>query len=302
MSKKVVIVGGHGKISLRLARILGREGHAITSIIRNKAHADDVKAASATPLVLSLEDSPVAAFTAAFQGVDVVYFCAGAGSQGGERTSSGKTRAEAVDRDGAVKVFDAIQGVLEGVIKDVYTRRPRLILVSAIDVRDVDECDARFPNEPLFPAHYNEQDRQLSMRTREPMSRGGFGLGAYMKCKYEADMNLVHNTKSKDYTFNWTILRPGLLTDDPGTGKASIGRTRLMPPISRDDVATALAELLGREDAAGLAIDMVGGSTPIAKGLSAMIEKNENSKKSTGKTETDFPLDQGPALQLPEKQ
>ena len=52
-------------------------------------------------------------------------------------------------------------------------------------------------------------------------------LGLYMKYKYEADKNLVLRTK-----FKWTILRPGYLTDAPGTGKATIGRTHLYPTIA----------------------------------------------------------------------
>ncbi|KAF8970623.1 hypothetical protein BDZ97DRAFT_1790171, partial [Flammula alnicola] len=41
MSKKVIIVGGHGEVN--------------TSIIRNPAQKDDIQRLSATPLVLSLE-------------------------------------------------------------------------------------------------------------------------------------------------------------------------------------------------------------------------------------------------------
>lgn len=44
----------------------------------------------------------------------------------------------------------------------------------------------------------------------------------YMHWKYEADKNLV-----KRDAFKWTILRPGGLTHNPGTGKASVGRTRV---------------------------------------------------------------------------
>jgi uncharacterized protein YbjT (DUF2867 family) len=90
----------------------------------------DIKAASATPLLLSLEESAVGDFTAAFQGVDVVYFSAGAGGKGGEE------RTKSVDYEGALKVFDAIEGV--------QGTRPRLILVSAIDLRDPEK----------IPAHY----------------------------------------------------------------------------------------------------------------------------------------------------
>ncbi|KAJ7153412.1 NADH(P)-binding-domain-containing protein [Mycena crocata] len=238
MSKKIVIVGGHGNVSLRLARIIG-PSNSVTSIIRTPEHEGDIKAASSTPLVLSLEDSPVAEFTAAFRGADVVYFSAGAGGKGGEE------RTKAVDYEGALKVFDALEAVEEP--------RPRLILVSAIDIRD--------PNK--IPAHYTEEDIALATRVREH-------IAVYIKWKYEADKNLV-----KRDAFKWTILRPGGLNNEPGTGKASIGRTHLSPTISRDDVATALANLLEREDAAGLAIDMVGGDTPIAEGLDAMIKKGE---------------------------
>lgn len=48
-----------------------------------------------------------------------------------------------------------------------------------------------------------------------------------MKWKYEADKNLVKRDE-----FKWTILRPGGLTDEPGKGTASIGRTHLSPTIS----------------------------------------------------------------------
>lgn len=125
------------QVSLRLARILG-PSHAVTSIIRTVAHEEDIKAASATPLLLSLEESAVSEFTAAFQGVDVVYFSAGAGGTGGEE------RTKSVDYEGALKVFDAIEGV--------QGTRPRLILVSAIDVRDPEK----------IPAHYVRARRLIS--------------------------------------------------------------------------------------------------------------------------------------------
>jgi hypothetical protein len=45
--------------------------------------------------------------------------------------------------------------------------------------------------------------------------------------------------------------------------------------VQRDDVAKALVILADREDAAGLAIDIVGGETPIEEGLDAVIKKGE---------------------------
>jgi len=240
MSKSVVIVGGHGKISLLLAKIIGGK-NSVKSIIRTRDHEADIKAASAHPLLLSLEDSPVSDFSKAFEGADVVYFSAGAGGKGGQE------RTRKVDYEGAVKTFDAIEGV--------SGKKPRLVLVSAVDVRDPDSD---------YPTHYDEADKETSKRSWE-------ALGYYRRMKYEADKNLYHRS-----TFPWTIVRPGGLTDDEGKGTAEIGKTHISDSkISRQDVAQTLALLLDRDDAAGLALDVIGGDTPIAQALSAAIEKKD---------------------------
>ena len=48
-----------------------------------------------------------------------------------------------------------------------------------------------------------------------------------------------------------------------------------MSRLQRDDVAEALALLVDREDAAGLAIDIAGGDTPIKDAIDAVIKKGE---------------------------
>ncbi|KAA1475754.1 NAD(P)-binding protein [Dentipellis sp. KUC8613] len=242
MASKIVIVGGHGKVALRLAGLLAPT-RFVTSIIRNEAQIPDIKAVSShiSPHILSLEDAPAADFTRIFTGADVVVFSAGAGGKGGPE------RTLAIDYHGAVKVFDAIEAV-EGT-------KPRLLLVSAIDIRD---------HSKPFPAHYNESDKEVSRKY-------GDVLKTYLEAKYLADKNLVERT-----AFKWTILRPGGLLDTPGTGRVSIGRTHLSPAIAqRDDVAQILAHLVDRPDAAGLAIDAVGGDSPIAEALDAFIKKGE---------------------------
>jgi len=107
MSKKVVIVGGHGQVALRLTRLLSDKQYAITSIIRTEDHVADITAisSSVTPLVLSLEHSPVSVFTEAISGADTVVFSAGAGGRGGP------DRTRNVDYEGAVKIYNAIEAV-----------------------------------------------------------------------------------------------------------------------------------------------------------------------------------------------
>ena len=59
-----------------------------------------------------------------------------------------------------------------------------------------------------------------------------------------------------------TVLRPGGLTDDPGTGRVTLERHVDEGSVSRDDVAAVLVALLdaGRD---GAVVELVGGPTPI---------------------------------------
>ncbi|KAH8115118.1 NAD-binding protein [Phellopilus nigrolimitatus] len=236
---QIAIVGGHGNVSMRLARLLVTQGRQVFSIIRNPEHSKEVAETGATPSVLSIEDDSKEKFAETFEGKDIVYFSAGAGGKGGPE------RTRKVDYEGAVKVFDAIELV--------KSARPRLIMVSAIDIRD--------PN--TIPAHYNEEDKAISEKMRK-------AIGTYVQAKYDADKNLAQRT-----AFKWTILRPVGLTNGPGTGKATVGKAHLNQ-ISRDDVALTLALLADRADAAGLGIDLGGGEAEIEGALDAFIKKGES--------------------------
>ncbi|EKM50722.1 uncharacterized protein PHACADRAFT_264166 [Phanerochaete carnosa HHB-10118-sp] len=236
----VVIVGGHGNVAMRLTRLLTpRANTKIVSIFRNPAHSDEVSATGATPLVLSLEDAPKERFAEVFGGIDVVYFSAGAGGKGEP------DRTRKVDYDGALKVFDALE-LVRG-------PKPRLIMVSALDARDRN----------IRPPHYTDEDLEHSVAAWKM-------LGAYIQAKYDADKNLVGRT-----AFKWTIVRPGALTNEPGTGRATVGKAPLKSVISRDDVALTLALLVDRPDAAGLAIDLNGDNDEIEQALDAFIKKGE---------------------------
>jgi len=238
--KSVVIIGGHGKIALQLAHLL-EPTHAVTSVIRDSHQSADIDLAGAKPFVLSLEDDSVEKFAELFEGYDVVYFCAGAGGKGGEE------RTKKVDYEGALKVFDALD-MMEG-------PKPFLVYISAIDVRDTSKPP---------PAHYDENDIAKSKKAWE-------SLATYYKYKYEADKSLVTRTK-----FKWCIVRPGTLSDEPATGKVEVGRTHLGEHVSRGDVAKMLALLVDRVDAAGLALDLVGGKSDLEEALDKAIKKGES--------------------------
>lgn len=93
---RVVIIGGHGKVALRLAPLLAGRGDEVTSVIRNPAHIDEVRAAGAQPVVADVEHLDLAALTEVLRGQDAVVWSAGAGGGNPARTF-------AVDRDAAIR-------------------------------------------------------------------------------------------------------------------------------------------------------------------------------------------------------
>jgi uncharacterized protein YbjT (DUF2867 family) len=97
---RIVLIGGHGKIALQLARILTDRGDEVSSVSRNPGHSDDVAATGANPVVADIEQLDTNALTELVTGHDAVVFSAGAGGGNPARTY-------AVDRDAAIRVVDA---------------------------------------------------------------------------------------------------------------------------------------------------------------------------------------------------
>lgn len=97
---RIAIIGGHGKVALRLSRLLAEQGHDVTSLFREPEQADDVRETGATPVVLDVENSSTEEIAEAFEGHDAVVWSAGAGGGNPARTY-------AVDRDAAIHSMDA---------------------------------------------------------------------------------------------------------------------------------------------------------------------------------------------------
>lgn len=97
---RIVVIGGHGKVALQLARILTERGDEVSSVFRNPDHADDVAATGAKPVAADIERLDTGALAGLLAGHDAVVFSAGAG--GGD-----PARTYAVDRDAAIRVIDA---------------------------------------------------------------------------------------------------------------------------------------------------------------------------------------------------
>lgn len=97
---RIIVIGGHGKVALQLARILTDRNDQVSSVFRNPDHCDDVAATGAEPVVADIEQLDTDALADLLAGHDAVVFSAGAGGGNPARTY-------AVDRDAAIRVIDA---------------------------------------------------------------------------------------------------------------------------------------------------------------------------------------------------
>jgi uncharacterized protein YbjT (DUF2867 family) len=208
----ILVVGGHGKIALRLLKILAEQGHHARGLIRDRAQAADLEAAGAVPVIGDLENDPT--LEPYVKGADAVVFAAGAGP------GSGDARKRTVDLGGAVKLVDAAKA--SGV--------RRYVIVSSIGAQ-------------------------------APESAGD-SMVAYLRAKAEADDYL------RASGLDWTVVRPGGLTDEPGTGLVRVS-TELgdRASVPRDDVAVVLAASLTTPATIGVTFELFAGDTPIDEAL-----------------------------------
>jgi nucleoside-diphosphate-sugar epimerase len=144
----VVIAGGHGKVARRLARLLVKRGDRVRGLIRNPAHANDLRDDGSEPVVCDLEAAEVDEVAAALAGADATVFAAGAGP------GSGPERKWTMDRDGAVKLLHAAQSA--GV--------PRYVMISSIGAEDPPDDDDGFS---VYLRAKAEADRELAGSDRE---------------------------------------------------------------------------------------------------------------------------------------
>jgi uncharacterized protein YbjT (DUF2867 family) len=87
---------------------------------------------------------------------------------------------------------------------------------------------------------------------------------AYLRAKAAADADL----RSRD--LDWTIVRPGSLTDEAPTGRVDLGPDREPGQVPRADVAVVLAELLTTGAGLRKEVDLVSGRVPIAEAVAAL--------------------------------
>ncbi|NBC65982.1 MAG: NAD(P)H-binding protein, partial [Bacteroidetes bacterium] len=116
--------------------------------------------------------------------------------------------------------------------------------------------------------HENGIERYViisAMGLDEP--RGSEVFKVYQKAKAEADEALRHSG------LDYTIVKPGRLTDDEGTGEVSIGKNLERGEIPREDVAEVLAKVFENPKTFGMEFDLVSGDQSISEAISKTINK-----------------------------
>jgi nucleoside-diphosphate-sugar epimerase len=103
-----------------------------------------------------------------------------------------------------------------------------------------------------------EQARKGTPRGMDPV------FAAYLQAKLRAEDEILPRP-----TLDVAIVRPGQLTDDPGTGHVTLGHGIEPGEIPRDDVAAVLAEIL-RARKFDVVVEVVSGPTPIAEAVAAL--------------------------------
>lgn len=244
LQKTILIFGGNGKTARALTPLLVAQSHKVHSIIRNPNQSSGLEDLGAKVIIQDLEQTSVEDLTSTIRSVqpDVLVWCA----QGTYGVPGG---AEAIDHQAAVRSFDAAAAA--GV--------KRYVSVSALDVRD----RAGKPTPPW----YSEQDMQGSERLWKV-------LEPYMEAKLKADRELVSGNERRG--LSWTIVRPGRLVDDPGSGRCEAGRVHFGKAISREDVARVVVACIRDEGTAELAFDVVGGDTEVNEAVRNVAEKRED--------------------------
>jgi len=101
-----------------------------------------------------------------------------------------------------------------------------------------------------------------AMHAEEP--RGDEVFQTYLRAKSEADEAL------RGSGLDYTIVRPGRLTNDPGTGRVSLAARLPRGQIPRADVAAVLARVLEAPATIGRQFDLTSGEQAIAEAFASM--------------------------------
>ncbi|KAL4818839.1 hypothetical protein BDW67DRAFT_156080 [Aspergillus spinulosporus] len=254
----VLLLGGHGKVALHLTPLLLARSWNVTSVIRNPAHESEILALAESDkvsgklsvLVSSLDDVKTSADAAKIINQvdpDYVVWSAGAGGKGGP------SRTIAVDEVAAKAFISASYA---------HPRVKKFLLVSWIGSRRTK------------PSWFTDADWSHSRNIFDNV------LPTYAKAKLEADEFLTAHAAVRDRqsvagkagVLDAICLRPGLLTDEPATGRVTLGKTKSEGKVSRENVARVADALLAKEGSKGW-VDLLDGEEEIGDAVERVVRE-----------------------------
>jgi uncharacterized protein YbjT (DUF2867 family) len=103
-----------------------------------------------------------------------------------------------------------------------------------------------------------------SMGADDPASASE-AMRPYQQAKHDADEALTRSS------LDWTIVRPGRLTDAPGSGRVDLApRLNRWGEVPREDVASVLLAVLGAENTVRGTYELLGGDVPLDEAVKAL--------------------------------
>jgi nucleoside-diphosphate-sugar epimerase len=268
-SPRILLLGGHGKVSLLMTPKLLSRSWNVTSVIRNPDQkADILEAGKNGPgridvLVESLEDVKsdeqakailektkaewVIWSAGTFQFLIYKRMVANDNWYIGAGGKGGPSRTNAIDRDACIHFIRA------ALSSSTITK---FLIISALSSRR-DRA-----------AWWDDESWAMARKINEEMP-------TYYKAKLAADETLTALGEQKK-GFGYIVLRPGGLTDDKEVGKISFGKTKARGMVTRGDVAEVAVKLLEKESVRGW-FDLLGGEEETDAAVERVLREGINS-------------------------
>ncbi len=249
MAPRVLLLGGHGKVSQLLTPLILSRSWQLTSVIRDHAQAPAITSLGENQpgkldvLVSSIEDIKTQAQAQSI--IDstcptYVVWSAGAGGKGGPE------RTLAIDRDACIAFIHA--AATSGVSK--------FLLVSYVG--------SRRSKAPWW------SDAEWSA-TQE--ANNGV-LKNYFPAKVAADECLISLASQRQSGFAGISLRPGSLTEEEGKGTVALGKTGARGTVRRGDVARVAMALLENESVGTCWLDLLEGKEEVESAVERCVGKH----------------------------
>lgn len=249
MTPRVLLLGGHGKISQLLTPLILSRSWQLTSVIRDPAQKPTITALGVSQpgkldiLVSSIEDIKTqsqAQEIITSTKPNYIVWSAGAGGRGGAQ------RTFAVDRDACIAFIRAAAATASVT---------KFILISYVG--------SRKQKAPWW----SEEEWKATQDVNQGV------LKDYYAAKLAADQCLTAVGKERGKALAAISLRPGSLTDQEEEGKVAFGKTGARGRVRRSDVARVAAALLENEKAESCWLDLLEGNEAVEDAVERCVNE-----------------------------